>query len=248
MFSRRARARGAEFPTPTASSQPGPTGLGGGLCIPPERLSCAPPSTESIGRETWPAPKARSRRSGWSNNRSRSPRAAMPSGGAVHIRSVRGGRSRGRLRSRSTATSSVVTTSALQRCAIASSFSTVPILRTLHTGCTATACDCCWIVMRGSTTSCTNSMLSCTSSRPAKTRFIRYAQGLVSNTIGQRPPSLAPWSADSSSSDLSFAASFRRSLLDLGLLAWRRTWRHRPVRRGLMRPRAPATRPHLPTP
>lgn len=43
-------------------------------------------------------------------------------------------------------------------------------------------------------------------------------------------------------------SDFRRSLLDLGRLAWHRTWRHRPVRRGLMHPRAPATRPHLPTP
>jgi len=70
-------------------------------------------------------------------------------------------------------TSSGTVTAVLQRPAIASSLSTLPILRTLHTGCTATASGCAVTARRASTTSCTNSMLSCMGRRPASDFRIR---------------------------------------------------------------------------
>jgi hypothetical protein len=70
-------------------------------------------------------------------------------------------------------TASAVTTSALQRPATARSLSTVPILRRLQTGCTATLFACCAIATRASTVSWTNSMLSWICRRPARNFFMR---------------------------------------------------------------------------
>ena len=91
---------------------------------------------------------------------------------------------------------------------MATSLSTLPILRTLHTGCTATGpCSGVMVLNRGSKVSCTKSMLSRVASDPASTFFMRYAHGLVSNTIGHRPSSLASRSASASSDDFRSAAS-----------------------------------------
>ncbi len=104
-------------------------------------------------------------------------------------------------------TASTVTTASQQRPAIATSLSRLPILRTLHTGWTATGPRSGVIVRRGSRVSWTNSMLSWIASDPASIFFIRYVQGLVSKTIGQRPFSLASRSARASSDDFWSAAS-----------------------------------------
>lgn len=70
-------------------------------------------------------------------------------------------------------TASTVCTRALQRCAMARSLGAVPILVTLHTGCTATLPGCAVICRRGSSVSWANSTLSWTGRRPARNFFMR---------------------------------------------------------------------------
>ena len=137
-------------------------------CLHPLASAAVDQVQDRLVRKRRPAPTARSRRCGWSNSR-----RALRGQRCLQVTQrvfVQLGADETAVAGEAAALH-LVGASPPGRCsgpAIAISLSTVPILRTLHTGCSATGCGCGSIVTRGSTASCTNSMLSCSGSRPGQ--------------------------------------------------------------------------------